>query len=263
MKHIAQTLRKTSSACYWVVIIHLVLLAICMVGLLIDDRMLMGINVWLKPFKFVISGTIYIATVGYLLSLYPFSSKKIKVIDNIVAWTLLFEILIIVGQGARGVQSHYNESSLIDGVLFGFMGFFIAINVIIMAFMLIETVRLKMKVNMPMRIAIGLGWVIVLFGSAVGGQMIGQMAHNVGVVDGGKGIPFLNWSTIAGDLRIAHFFGLHGIQILPLVALGISKMTSWTIKSRNVAIIVFGILYILWIGFTFCLLYTSPSPRDA
>lgn len=213
--------------------------------------MTMGVNTWIKPLKFSISGGVYIATVGYILSLYPYNSKKIKVIDNIVAWSLLFEILIILGQAARGVQSHYNQDTPLDGILFGIMGLLIGINVIIMALLLFDTIKLKMQVQLPMQIAIGLGWAILLLGSAIGGQMISQMAHNVGVADGGEGLPLLNWSTIAGDLRVAHFFGLHGIQILPVIAFGISKFTTWTTKSRSAAIIIFGILYILWIGFTF------------
>jgi hypothetical protein len=41
--------------------------------------------------------------------------------------------------------------------------------------------------------------------------------HTVGAPDGDPGIPGVGWSTQHGDLRIPHFFGLHGVQLLPLL----------------------------------------------
>ena len=251
LQQIITAVKKESPVVYWTVILNLVFIPLCLLGLLIDDRTLMGINVWIKPLKFAISGGIYTLTVGYLFTLYPYSNRKKAIIGNIVGWTLLIEVGIITYQASRGVLSHYNMSNPFDGILFAIMGIFIGINVLIMVLFIVDTIRLKLNTSRPIQIAILMGWLVVFFGSWVGGQMIDQMSHNVGVTDGGPGLPLVNWSTVAGDLRVAHFFGLHGIQIIPLAALWLQNKLGATSKGTMVWTLIFGLLYASWIAFTF------------
>lgn len=250
LNHIIHTVRKNSPILFGIVMIHVVFAFVAILGLFVDDRMLMGVNVWIKPLKFAISGAIYILTVGYFTTLYPYSNRKRNIINNIISWTLLIEIGIIVLQGARGVQSHYNTSN-IDGLLFAAMGILIAINVLMMVWFIIDAFRLKMKVDRSIQWGILFGWIIIVVGSWVGSQMINQMSHNVGVVDGGEGLPLVNWSTVAGDLRVAHFFGLHGLQIIPLFAFGLYKLTNIASKKRLLLVTIFALAYAFFIGFVY------------
>jgi len=251
LKNVFSIVKKESPILYWIVMIHILMAVVSIVGLFIDDRMLMGVNVWIKPLKFSISGAIYILTFGFYITLYPFSRRKKNIINNIVSWTLLFEIGIIFSQGARGVQSHYNQSTLLDGLLFAAMGILITINILIMVFFIVESIRLRIKTEKAIQVAIAMGWILLVVGSWIGGQMISQLSHTVGMPDGGAGLPLVNWSTVAGDLRIAHFFGLHGMQIIPLFAFVVSK--KWKTNARNqiIAVVLFGLLYSAWIGYTF------------
>ncbi|MEO1051030.1 MAG: hypothetical protein AAFX87_10400 [Bacteroidota bacterium] len=251
VRNVFNTVRKSSPILLVIVSINLFITVVCMIALMVDDRMLTGVNVWIKPLKFAISGAIYTLTVGFLITLYPFSKLKKNIINNLTSWTLLFEVLIITYQAARGVRSHYNQSSVFDGILFAMMGLLIAINVLIMVLFAFETIRLKLNTARSVQWAILIGWIVVLVGSWVGGQMIGQMSHNVGIADGGEGLPLVNWSTVAGDLRVAHFFGLHGIQIIPLFALWLS--TGWKAPKRSqmTGAILFGLFYAGWVGYIF------------
>ena len=102
-----------------------------------------------------------------------------------------------------------------------------------------------------MQWAILLGWLFIFFGSWVGGQMIGQLGHTIGEGDGGAGLPLVNWSTIAGDLRIAHFFALHGLQIIPLFAVGVSSKWNFSMRNNIILVTIFSLIFASWIGFIF------------
>lgn len=69
-----------------------------------------------------------------------------------------------------------------------------------------------------------------------------NLSHTIGGQDGGKGLPFLNWSKHFGDPRIAHFIGMHALQVLPFL--------SWyVLKSLRLTILI-AILYIFMAFYT-------------
>lgn len=189
-----------------------------------DSRTIMGINPWIKPLKFTISITIFVWTLGWFL--HYLSNRRWAV--RFISWGTLFvfavEMFCLILQAARGAISHFNVKTPFDAAIFSTMGLMIAINT---ALVLLALLLFFGRTATPLPLAylwgIRLGLLLFLLASIEGTVMISQMAHTVGQPDGGPGLPVVNWSTRAGDLRIAHFLGFHALQILPLVGYGLSR----------------------------------------
>lgn len=235
---------------HYTALLHLVAFVLVCLAIIIDDRELLGVNVWIKPAKFLVSTFIFLWTVGWYLKFYPFREKTKTWIANSFSILMFVENSVISLQAGRGVRSHYNVSSAFDATLFSAMGLAIGSITLLVFWIFIKSFSSKLQLNSGMKWSIRIAWFAFLFASLVGSLMIRQLAHNVGVPDGGVGLPFLNWSTSGGDLRIAHFFGLHAIQVIPLFAFFSYKKIESAITARNLSI-GFGLLYLGWIVFVF------------
>lgn len=201
-----------------------------------DDRILLGINVWIKPMKFAISIGTFAWTMAWFVHALP-QKSKVKKIEWIIILMLTIEQAIIIGQAARGEMSHFNISSLFNGLLFQIMGIAILINTIMVfwAFLLLRKVY---TLPSGYKLGIQFGMLIFIIASLEGYLMAANLSHTVGAPDGQEGIFFLNWVKSYGDLRIFHFLGLHALQVLPLFAWYFSR-------DKPMPVILFGTIYFL------------------
>jgi hypothetical protein len=192
----------------------------------LDDRVLAGVNVWLKPGKFGAAIGLYLWTMALVLPLLA-SPRTRGLVRAMAIASMLVELAAIFGQAARGVPSHFNIGDLLDAVIFQLMGVGIAVNVAANATAAVAFMRARIDLPAPFVWGLRLGFVVLLLGTLEGGAMLAHQAHTVGAPDGGPGLPLVGWSRVGGDLRVAHFIGMHGFQVLPLLG--------WLLRRRGPA----------------------------
>ncbi|SCF10450.1 hypothetical protein [Micromonospora chokoriensis] len=236
-----------------------VLAVVCAVGILVDQRVLTGAPIWLKPFKFAVSFVLYGATLAWMLTLLPRRSRTAEWAATVVVAMAVIEMVLIVVQVVRGQTSHFNDTSALNTALFAAMG--AAIMVLFLAHLLIGIVLLIRRIpDRAAATAVGWGLGLSLLGMLAAIPMVLPMqepgidgisgAHSVGVVDGGAGLPVVGWSTTGGDLRIGHFVGLHALQALPILAILLSRFATRLDERTRVRLLVvagaaYGVLTVL------------------
>lgn len=182
-----------------------------------DQRLILGINPWIKPMKFLVSITIFLWTTAWFMP----ETEPDLVKRALVRWTIsvamVIEVALISMQSARGTTSHFNASTAFDLAVFNVMGITITVSSIAMVLFL-WILRRDSPTNRAGYLW-GVRWGVALFvlASWQGFTMVANNGHAVPGPDGGLGLPFVNWSIEMGDLRSVHFFGMHAMQALPLL----------------------------------------------
>lgn len=212
------------------------------------------VNPWIKPIKFSMSFSTFASTVSLLLLALRIPKWQLTLARRAIAISVAFEILSLAAQAWRSAY-HLAGQSLLDTSLAQMTNSMVMVNTAIVCWMLAlfcaNRVRTE-QIDRPMVAAIRYSIVIFLAGNAIGGYMLARGSHTVGVADGGPGLPFVNWSVIGGDLRIAHFIAIHAIQIVPLFAYILSQMSPvLPVKHRRIAAGTLALVVSVAVGATF------------
>jgi hypothetical protein len=219
---------KHTKSLFWLAMVCVVI-AIALVPLwILDSRTLLGVSVWEKPIKFFISVAIFSFTYSWLSSFLTRGGRWIKLTGLVIAVSLAVEIVIILAMASIGDTSHFNMSSPTSIAIWSIMATFISI-VLFSTIFISWLILFQKQQEFNLKLALALGSLNTAVGMGLAYLMTWPTAtqladyqgiagaHSVGVEDGGPGLPFLGWSTVAGDLRVGHFFGLHSIQVAALL----------------------------------------------
>lgn len=229
----------------------------------IDERMLRGVSVWAKPLKFMASVGLFSLCTAWFFGLLAPDRLRGRTVQWL-AWTVIvagfLEIAYITVQAALGQASHFNFSSPWHITAYSLMGMgatAMTATQAVLAWLIARHPAAGTGALWRSAVVAGLTLTFVLGAGA--GAMLGSMQPPAG-----PGLPLLGWH-LSGDLRPAHFLGMHAQQLLPLAGC----LIAWLAPRRGgIWLAIFGALYLgLWTwamargldGATLTVPYLPPS----
>ncbi len=190
----------------------------------IDPRLFMGQPVWAKPTRFFLSVGVFALTAAWFVGDVRDDARD----GRLLRWTAgalvvtgSYEVFYIAYRAALGQASHFNFDTPWTALGYALMGIG-AVVLVATALPIAWAVwhRPRPGLSPHYRLAVMLGLVLtVALGGVLGGYMSVQGAHDVGARGGTLAVT--GWNRTGGDLRVAHFLGLHASQILPIAAIAI------------------------------------------
>jgi hypothetical protein len=208
--------------------IHLLAAFLMFLASLRSETVVYQVSAWYKPLKFALATWIYAWTMAWYCFYLP--KFHLSRFNWAVILTLGFEVIYITFQASQGEISHYNISSPIYSALYSGMALAASILTLYTAYVGVLFCIQKIP-QLPKHYlwAIRMGIFLFVLFSFQGFLMGTRMNHSVGAINDNSNLLILGWSQTFGDLRVAHFFGMHALQVLPLASYYILKNTTYTL----------------------------------
>lgn len=193
---------------------------------LLDPRTLAsGVGVWVKPAKFFVSIGVSALTAAWFMG-YVRPERRSSPLMRGAAAALIasgtFELAYIVFQAAQGLESHFNVGTPFHATMYALMGLgavILTATTLPLAWEIGRRPAAGLQRSFVAAVVIGLVLTFAL-GGWMGGYMSSQTGHAVG--QAGGSVPIFGWNRLGGDLRVAHFFGIHAEQAIPLLAAAVA-----------------------------------------
>ena len=193
------------------------------VALGVDDRLFRGVNIWVKPIKFMLASAVLALTTAWFATHLQAAARGGRAL-RALSWTLIgsasFEVVYITLQAALGQASHYNVGDAFHGLMYSLMGLFamtLTATQPWLAWLLWRQGEPGLRPAYRLSVLLGLVLTFVLgAGAAIPLAQLQPPA--------GAGWPLVGWHLQGGDLRIAHFIGIHAGQALPLAG---AMLATW------------------------------------
>lgn len=229
MSDFFDVLKSKNEPMYYCGLICLVAAIGCLILTKTTQTQVWSVSAWFKPFKFLLSTTIFLWSMGWYLR-YLNDTPSVVWYSWGMILLLNFENVYIIYQASRGELSHFNLSTPFKATMFSLMAFAAASISFWTAFMGLQFFSNKVS-DLPEAYLWGirLGILIFFFFSLQGFAMGARLSHTVGGLDGSEGLPVVNWSKKYGDLRISHFLGMHALQIIPLLSFYVLRSTKMVV----------------------------------
>ncbi len=225
-----EELKYRNEVLYYFGLVCLVFAVACLVLSWLIPTQVLGTNAWYKPFKFFLSTTIFVWSMAWYLH---YLNSPMAVLAYSLGMVVLFTIedVYVLVQAARGLTSHFNTTSSFYSRMWTLMaGAAVGISLWTLVVSLPFFMRCFPDLPLAYLWGIRFGLIIFVIFSLQGMVMGARMAHTVGAADGTPGVPVLNWSKVNGDLRAAHFWGMHALQALPLLGFYLLRNTYWLVS---------------------------------
>ena len=230
--------KRGSPLLWWSAAAMVVGMVICLALPLVDDRLIYGVSVWEKPAKFFLSLIVHTLTVAWAISLLPRRSRSIGIASLIMVGAAWFEMAYMIFRASRGEASHFNVASTFAAIMYPLMGLGAVSLTTTSAYIGWQVWR--ERAGGVTKEAAGLGLMVgAVLGTIAGAYLSSHTSHWIGGDQtDASGLAFFHWSTTGGDLRVAHFVGLHATQFVPLAALTGKRMVVYAVVGACVLLTV-------------------------